>query len=146
MKAKISLYDQIGGYSTLEQVHKLFYDKIYAHPWLGAFFKEHKQEFIERRQSDFMAEKMGSSKIYMGKQPLIAHRAMYITEELFEIRQKLLLDTLQEFGLPAELIHKWMRIDAAFKKQIVKKSIADFYSISWKYKKRIIINRPKTNE
>jgi len=43
-----SLFDALGGYETLQRVHKIFYDKVYTHPWLGAFFKGHDQSFIER--------------------------------------------------------------------------------------------------
>jgi len=143
MKTKPSMLKRIGGYITLQRVHKNFYDKVYAHPWLGLFFEGYSQEAIERRQSDFMAEKMGGSKEYLGKHPLMAHRTMYITEELFEIRQRLLRETLLEFDLPTELIDKWLRIDAAFKNMIVKKSIADFYHTSWKYEKRVIIPKPR---
>jgi hemoglobin len=34
-----NLFDLIGGRYTLDKVHKVFYDKIYAHPWIGKFLK-----------------------------------------------------------------------------------------------------------
>ncbi len=56
---RVSLFEQVGGLPVLEQVHRIFYDKVYANEWLGQFFKGHDQVSIERRQTQFMAEKMG---------------------------------------------------------------------------------------
>lgn len=124
---------------TLKRVHKVFYDKVYAHPWLGKFFIGHDQQAIEDRQTAFMATKMGGEVTYYGKEPYIAHRAMYITEDLFDIRTEILRESLHECGVDEEVIQRWIKIDNAFKKQIVKDSISSFYQTSWKYEKRVII-------
>lgn len=139
-----TLFERIGGLATLQAVHKIFYDKVYAHPWLGRFFEGHDQAAIEKRQTAFMAEKMGGPKSYLGKDPYMAHRAMYITPELFDLRTRLLRDALEEYGLDETLIKRWLRIDSAFKKLIAKDSIEDFYRTTWKYEKRIIIPKPRT--
>jgi len=119
------LYDLIGGRSTLDKVHKIFYDKIYADPWIGQFFKEIKQEIIETQQSDFMAQAMGGPAMYLGKLPIPAHRHMFITEELFELRTKYLKESLLEANVEARYQEQWLKIDNAFKKGIVKSSRAD---------------------
>jgi len=136
---KQSLFDAVGGLPTLQKVHKIFYNKVYAHEWLGKFFAGHSQEAIEIRQTQFMAEKMGGEVEYWGKDMHYAHEAMYITPELFELRHALLDESLREAGVPEDLRERWLRIDAAFRKQIVKDSIASFYSKTWPYRKRIII-------
>ena len=138
---KETLYARVGGLPTLQKVHKIFYDKVYAHAWLGQFFVGHDQQAIEDRQTAFMAEKMGGDVRYPGKEPRMAHRAMYITAELFELRQQLLEASLIEAGLPEDLRRRWLKIDAAFKHHIVKDSISSFYATTWKYEKRIIIPR-----
>jgi len=138
----LSLFEQVGGYPTLERVHKIFYDKIYAHPWLGRFFQGHNQIAIENRQTAFIAEKMGGPRRYLGKEPKMAHRQMYITDELFDLRQALLGDSLREAGVPDELAQKWLKIDNAFRRQIVKPTVADFYKTTFKYEKRVIIPKP----
>lgn len=142
---KPSLFDAIGGTSTLERVHKIFYDKLYAHPWLGKFFEGHNQEAIERRQTLFMAEKMGGDVIYYGKEPLMAHRHMYITPEQFDLRHELLKESLEEADIDNELAERWLRIDYAFHRQVVKPSIEDFYKNSWRYEKRVIVPKPATS-
>ena len=32
-----TLFAEIGGRAVLEKVHKVFYDELYAHPWLKNF-------------------------------------------------------------------------------------------------------------
>jgi hemoglobin len=139
------LFDQIGGLPVLEQVHKLFYDKVYAHEWLGQFFVGHDQASIEKRQTLFMAEKMGGDVDYWGKQPEMAHRKMYITHELFDLRHALLDQALHEAGVADELAKRWLAIDSAFVRVIVKDSIESFYRNSFRFEQRVIIPRPRDN-
>lgn len=120
-----TLFLKVGGKATLERVHRVFYDKIYAHPWLSQFFKEVPQNLIESQQTDFMSDIMGGPKNYLGKLPRPAHQHMFITEELFNLRQDLLKASLEECGLQVEAIQMWLKLDAAFKKGIVKESVAD---------------------
>jgi len=139
---KQTLFDAVGGLPTLQRVHKIFYDKVYAHPWLGQFFVGHSQEVIENRQTSFMAEKMGGPVEYMGKNLDVAHEAMYITEELFLLRRALLEESLKEFGLDEALRERWLKIDSAFRKMIVKESLESFMKTKWPYKKHIVIPKP----
>jgi hemoglobin len=141
---KQTLFDAVGGMPTLRRVHKIFYDKVYAHPWLGRFFEGHSQEAIEHRQTAFMAERMHGPVQYWGKDMQYAHEAMYITRELFDLRHAILDESLREAGVPEDLRERWLRIDGAFMKHIVKDSIESFYSVTWPYRKRIIIPKPET--
>lgn len=136
---KRTLFDEIGGLPTLQKVHRIFYDKVYAHPWLGRFFEGHDQEAIENRQTTFMGLKMGGDVTYMGKEPRSSHRALYINDELFDLRTAILRESLEEAGVRPDLIERWIALDGSFRGQIVKDSIADFYATSWKYEKRVII-------
>jgi len=143
MKRKETLLDAVGCLPTLEKVHRIFYDRIYAHPWIGHFFVGHNQASIENRQTRFMAEKMGGDVPYFGKDMKMTHRYMFITEELFELRSQLLRESLEEAGVPLALAKRWLKIDSAFKRQIVKDSIQSFYAWPWKYEKRVFVPKPK---
>lgn len=118
-----SLFDLIGGRPTLERVHKVFYDKLYADKWFKQFFADVDQKTIEDQQTDFMTSSMGGGRIYSGKLPKNAHRHMFITDELFELRSTILRDSIRECGVPADLAEKWLNIDYAFKKSLVKESV-----------------------
>ena len=138
-----TLYDAVGGLPTLQKVHKIFYDKIYAHDWLKLFFTEHDQKSIENRQTSFMAEKMGGPDPYLGKELKMVHEAMYIDRELFDIRHALLEASLKEAGVEEDLRTRWLRIDSAFMQKIIKPSIESMYDNDWQFKKPIIIPKPK---
>lgn len=120
-----TIFDLIGGRPTLEKVHKIFYDKIYAHPWIGQYFKEIQQDIIEIQQSDFMSQAMGGPAIYCGKLPIPAHKHMFISDELFEIRTQLLKESLNEAKVDENGQVAWLKIDQAFKKGICKQFKSD---------------------
>ncbi|MFA6921916.1 MAG: group 1 truncated hemoglobin, partial [Gallionella sp.] len=111
--------------------------------WLGQFFAGHNQQAIEDRQTSFMAEKMGSTDRYLGKDLKMVQEAMYITRELFDIRHALLDESLKETGVEDELRERWLRIDSAFMQKIIKPSIEAMYDNDWQYKKPIIIPKPE---
>jgi len=141
-KSQFNLYDAVGGIATLQKVHKIFYDKIYAHPWLKQFFRGFNQVVIENKQTSFMGEKMGGPK-YLGKPIKQVHENMYISTELFELRHRLLEESLLEAGIEPDLMTRWLRIDKAFMKSVHKSSMESFYrDYSFPYKQRIIIPRP----
>ena len=51
--------------------------------------------------------------------------------------------SLREASVPDELAERWLKIDSAFRRQIVKDSIESFYAWTWKYEKRVIIPKPR---
>ena len=120
-----TLFDRLGGIKTLEQVHKKFYDKAFAHDWLRLYFTDKPQIVLEEQQTDFMMQLMGGPKLYGGKTPKMAHQHMNISDELFELRQKMLSETIKEAGISDELRQEWLIADASLKNAIVKKSKED---------------------
>lgn len=118
-------FDQVGGWPTLRRVHKVFYDKAYADPWLSQYFTDKPQQHLEDQQSDFMAALMGAPNRYCGKTPKSAHQHMFITEELFELRRQLLSDALREVGLSEKLREQWLHMDGILKNSIVKTAVSD---------------------
>ncbi len=123
-QVKKTFFDEIGGMTTIQKVHKIFYDKIYAHPWIGQFFETIDQTIIERQQNDFMGQSFGGAVHYLGKIPVNAHKHMFITEELFELRKSLLIESLKEAGITSEQMERWLKVDGAFKAGIVKKDVS----------------------
>lgn len=124
-KRELSLFEAIGGRETLERVHRVFYDELYAHPWLGQFFRHVDQALIEGQQTDFMASAMGGPKDYCGALPQAAHQHMYITEELFELRHAILARSLTRCGVAEALCVRWLKIDGAFRGSLTKRSVAE---------------------
>lgn len=135
-----SLFDRLGGKPTFIRVHKIFYDKAFAHPWLGKYMEGHDQDLLENQQTDFMVQLMGGPKIYAGKTPKTAHRHMMITEELFDLRSRLLSESIQEAGISDDLRDQWLAVDSRLKQSLVKQSEAE---CSRRYFDEPIVNFPK---
>ncbi len=119
---KISFFEQIGGKEGIHKITKIFYDKVYKHAWLGLYFQHIPQDHIENQQTDFMIGSLGGPKVYMGRFPVPAHEHMFITDELFELRSALLIESFQEARTSPTVIEAWMKIDNAFKKRLVRQS------------------------
>ena len=118
-----TLFDRIGGLATLQKVHKIFYDKLFVHPWLRQFFVEHPQEIFEKQQTDFMSGLMGGPKCYAGKTPKMAHQNLFITDELFDLRNSILSDSIKEAGIADDLREEWLAADRTLKQALVKTSV-----------------------
>jgi len=143
---KKTLFDAIGGLPAMTRIHTDFYDKMYAHPWLGQFFIGHDQQIIELRQTQFMAEKMGSKSVYPGRELEVAHRRMYLSKELLKLRQRLLRQSIEEEGIAEEFIQRWLKIDMAFWGKIKNESIEQFNSVDLKYEQALIVEKPAALE
>jgi len=120
-----TLFDRLGGFDVLRKVHKLFYDKLFVHQWLKQYFVEHPQEIFENQQTNFMAGLMGGPKVYAGKTPKMAHQNIMITDELFELRNGILSESIKEVGIADDLREEWLAADRALKQALVKSSLSE---------------------
>ncbi|PKG81800.1 group 1 truncated hemoglobin [Colwellia sp. 75C3] len=122
---RIDDFDRIGGRASLIAINKVFYDKVYQHPWLKQYFLNIPQQHIEDQQIDFMQKVLGGENLYIGKAPPIAHSHMFIPDELFDVRKQLLIETFSETNTHPDLIDKWLNLDESFRRILVKKSSAE---------------------
>ena len=118
-----SLLERIGGVETLERVHRRFYREIFDDDWLGRFFWGKDLESLVKKQTDFMHACLGGPNNYRGETPAIAHMHMFITDEIFDLRQAMLRRAVKAEGLPAEVVDAWLQADAVFRPAIVKQSV-----------------------
>ena len=123
MADKQAEFERLGGRKLLEDVGKVFYDKIYSDPWLKNYFHNVEQEHIERQQVNFMQAALGGDNIYAGKTPPHAHKHIFITDEVFKAREELLMESFKECHVSEEMIKKWLAIENAFYGRVIKKSI-----------------------
>ena len=117
---KSEAFEQMGGRKVLEAINKIFYDKVYDHPWLKLYFEKIPQAHIEVQQVDFMQKVLGGENLYVGKAPPAAHQHIFVNEQLFDLRQTLLKEAFKEVNADQLLVDKWLNIDQSFKRIIVK--------------------------
>jgi hemoglobin len=123
--SRLDDFEKLGGRSILVKMSKIFYDDVYKHEWIGKFFQGIDQDIIEAQQVDFLQGALGGEKVYCGKLPIPAHKHMFISDELYNLRTDLMVSALKEVNASQELIDKILKIDASFKGGLVKKSITD---------------------
>ncbi len=121
MMSKKTLFEKIGR-ETIDRAMTVFYDKIYADPWIGQYFQDIEQKLIESQQGDFLQQLFGGPECYGGRMPIDAHKNMFINEELFDLRHRLLVEALNELDLEDEIKQEWIKLDSSFKRAVVKKS------------------------
>ena len=97
--AYATFYERLGGRPTFEKVHKLFYDKVYEHPWLKLFFAKVEQKHIESQQTDFVAQSFGGPRRYMGKPVNTAHKHIFITYPLSRAQARIIAALQQRVSL-----------------------------------------------
>lgn len=121
----MNLYDELTDKNIVKKINDLFYEKVYKHPWLSQFFATIEQDFISAQQSKFIVGAIGGPKLFTGRPPSLAHPHMLITDELFDLREQLLIEAMDELGAPEKLKEMWLRIDQSFRRGIVKKSLSE---------------------
>lgn len=112
-------------YVEVYKVNEKFYELIYEDPWLKDVFKIVDQEIITRQQTDFIVGALGGEKRYCGRNPKDAHPHIYVDEEMWQLREKYLKQAFAYHHTDQGLQEKWLAIDEAFKKAILKNAPAD---------------------
>ncbi len=137
---KLEQFEKMGGRISLIRINKVFYDKVYKHPWLKQYFVEIPQQHIEDQQIDFMQKVLGGTNVYVGKTPAVTHNHMFIPDELFDVRKQLLIEAFEETHADAKLVEKWLALDESFRRLIINKSADECTA---RFKTDPILNFPK---
>ena len=81
------LYEQVGGTKTIQQLVRIFYDRVLADPRLAPFFPSTDIEALRAKQVMFLTMLMGRSRLFSGRDLGSAHagaRAQGLTDEHFD--------------------------------------------------------------
>ncbi|MCH8862873.1 MAG: group 1 truncated hemoglobin [Proteobacteria bacterium] len=117
--------DEIGGRDTVVRVHDILYTKLFAHPWLKAYFVNSTRSILQSQQDDFWTGLMGGPKRFGGRSPRDAHIHMYIPADAFAIRHELLGEAIDEAGVAPLFRDQWLALDDGFARAVTSKSIED---------------------
>jgi nitric oxide dioxygenase len=119
------LLKAVGGREVIERVHRRFYTTIFEDEWLGRFFWGKNREALVKKQTDFMTACFGGENRYEGETPAIAHMHMFITDEAADYREHLLRQAILAEGISEAITDRWMAVESAFRKAIIKKDIGE---------------------
>lgn len=119
------LLSDIGGESVVVKVHQHFYDIMFDHPWLGQFFFGKSKEALILKQTKFMVGAFGGTNDHTFDTPAFIHMHMFITDEIADLRQEILKQSILSQGLSSDIAKRWLKVDDSFRESIVKKSVEE---------------------
>lgn len=109
----------------LQAVVTRFYDLVYTHPWIGRFFADVDQRNQETKLVRFL-QMSWDDRAYPELQAQYLrqeHAHMYVTEELFELRQVLFSAAVRDLGHGEEVVRAFEVFHDLWRAQIVKRSL-----------------------
>ena len=118
-----NLLSEIGGENIVFKVHQRFYDVMFDEPWLEIFFLGKSKAALIKKQTQFMVTAFNGPNNYKGDTPAFVHMHLFITDEMADLRERILKNSIIAEGLSESIAKKWLNIDHSFRAAIVKKSI-----------------------
>ncbi len=115
----MTIYEEIGP-ERLAAIVRTFYDRVFQDPMLSHFFMNLDHEHLISMQVDFVSSMLGGPQRYRGKPLESAHDAMIIRPPHFRRRQKILQETMEEYGLDENVVAFWLKQEERLKPLIMK--------------------------
>jgi len=115
-----ALWNELGQGTTVRAVLEAFYAQVYQDDQLAPFFTGVTMQRSIEKQYSFLKQLMTGERVYFGDRPRNAHHWMVISPALFDYRQSLMRDQLVAHGLTESQIARWTRIEAHYRRDIVK--------------------------
>lgn len=115
-----ALWAELDDGKRVRQVLDAFYAKVFADERLAPYFHNTTPDHVAGKQYAFLYEAMTGEDMYFGDNPLNAHHWMVISDALFDHRQRLMIETLEEHGLSDDHIRRWTAFEEPYRPDIVK--------------------------
>lgn len=103
----VSLYERIGGKAALDAAVDLFYSKVLSDSRVSGFFGGVDMAGQRGKQKAFLAMALGAPVKYTGRDLREGHAHLVergLSDEHFDAVAENLVSTLEELGVPADLI------------------------------------------
>jgi hemoglobin len=118
-----SLYDRIGGESAIIAAVDLFYAKVMDDPVTRPFFEALDMKAQTRKQVAFMTWAFGGPAEYKGRDLRTAHAELVkkrgLNDVHFDAVAGHLRETLQELGVPADMVGEALAIVAGTRSDVL---------------------------
>lgn len=99
MSEETSLYEQIGGQATIDELIDQLYERILTDEMLAPFFVDIPMDKLRGMQKEFFAVALGGPLEYSGEKLFNAHRGRGIKREHLSRYTEHLLETLKHVGI-----------------------------------------------
>jgi hemoglobin len=119
---KKALYERLGGYDAITAVANDLVSRLQADPQLGRFWAHRGEDGIKREKQlliDFLCASTGGPVYYRGRDMVIAHRGMRISESDWNVFLGHAAATLAKFEVPEVEQREVVAFVQGLKKEIV---------------------------
>ena len=119
---KKSLYSRLGGYEAITAVANDLLPRLQADPELGRFWAHRGEDGVKREKQlliDFLCASAGGPLYYRGRDMLLTHRGMRISESDWTVFLGHAAATLAKFKVPAAEQKDVVAFVQSLKKDIV---------------------------
>jgi hemoglobin len=104
---KKTLFEQLGGMSTVETVVAEFYDRLLGDTRINHHFINVDLDVLQKHFTSYFATFfLSGPESYSGKSLRMAHNGLRITSEEYDIARKHLRQILYKYEVPIEIIAK----------------------------------------
>ena len=114
------LWAELDDGRLVRRVLDAFYRKVFADALLAPYFHNTNADHVAGKQYAFLYEAMTGADMHFGDNPLNAQHWMVISDALFDHRQRLMIETLEEHGLSDDQIRRWTAFEEPYRPDIVK--------------------------
>ena len=117
-----TLYERLGGYDAIAAVANDLVTRLNNDTQLGRFWAHRGEDGVERERQlliDFLCERAGGPVYYRGREMLLAHRGMKISESDWNVFLGHAAATLAKFKVPESEQRDVVAFVQSLKKEIV---------------------------
>ena len=118
-----SLYHRLGGYDAIAAFADDLLSRLFADPQLGRFWAQHRPEDSVKREKqtliDFLCASAGGPMYYRGRDMLVSHRGMRISESDWSVFLGLAAASLDDLGVAEKEKSEVLAMAASLKPDIV---------------------------
>jgi hemoglobin len=119
---KKTLYERLGGYDAITAVTNDLLPRLNADPQLGRFWAHRGEDGVKREKQlliDFLCASTGGPVYYRGRDMVLTHRGMRISESDWNVFLGHAAATLAKFQVPAAEQQEVVTLVQSLKKEIV---------------------------
>ena len=117
-----SMYEKIGGQPAMDAAVDLFYRKVLNDGRISRFFEDVDMDDQRAKQKSFLTMVFGGPNDYTGKDLREAHKSLVddgLDDSHFEAVAVHLQNTLEELGVPADLVNRVMATAAGTRDDVL---------------------------
>lgn len=117
-----SLFEKIGGEPAVDAAVDLFYRKVLSDDRISRFFDDTDMDEQRAKQKSFLTMAFGGPNEYTGEDLRTAHKKLVddgLDDSHFDAVAVHLQNTLEELGVPADLVNQVMAIAAGTRDDVL---------------------------